>query len=153
MPWITFNSIELEKDRVSKTGKKYDCYVMRGTKKGFPPAEDEPYEKIFFDNSTAPILERGVLRPGISIVSFLQHGCKPGDMIKIKNVRRGATWEIESIENMTTSKGGAAKEYTPMTDEEADEAYAQQMPAMTDATRPQAPRTPQMAPLNYQPAV
>ena len=153
MPWITFNSIEFDKDRVSKAGKKYDCYVLRGTKKGFSPAEDEPYEKIFFENSTAPILEKGVLRQGISIVSWLTNAVKPGDMIKIKNVRRGANWEIESLENITTSKGGNAKEYTEMSDDEVAEAHSRQMPAMTDATRPQAPRTPQMAPLDYQPAM
>jgi hypothetical protein len=153
MPWVTFNSIEFEEGRTSKSGKKYDCYVLRGMRKGFPPDVDAPYEKVFFDNSSVTIIEKGVARPGISVVQFLQKGCKPGDMLSLKNVRRGATWELESIENKTTSRGGGAKDYEPLSDEEASAAYAMQMQPMTDPSRPAAPRTPQMAPLNYTPAM
>lgn len=153
MAWITFESIDFEEGRTSKTGKKYDCYVMRGTKKGFDGVADAPYEKIFFDNSATNIIEKGVVRPGVSIVQFLQKACNPGDVISLKNVRRGGKWELESIENKTTSRGGGAADYEPLTNEELTMLRNAQMPAMSDPTRPAAPVTPLMAPINYTPAV
>jgi hypothetical protein len=152
MPWITFESIEHEKDRVSKTGKKYDCYVLHGTKKGYNGAPDEAYEKIFFDNSATCIIEKGVSRPNISVVQFLQKGVNPGDMLVIKNTKRQGRWELDSIENLTTSRGGSASDYAPITPEELNKLQGMQMQTIADPTRPAAPATPMMAPLNYQPA-
>jgi len=127
--------------------------VMKGIKKGYDNAPDEPYEKVFFDNSATTVIEKGVARPGISIVQFLQKACKPGDTICIKNVRKQGRWELESIENKTTSKGGFAVDYEPLSNEEAALMQSQQMQPVADPTRPAAPVTPRMAPLNYQPAV
>ena len=152
MAWIIYEGLDFETGRTGKSGKKYDCYVMRGIKKGFPPEPDAPYEKVFFENSATTIIEKGVARPNVSIVSFLQKGCKPGDMISINNVRKQGRWEVESIENKTTSKGKTAVDYTPLGDDELATLRDQQMPAEYDPTRPAAPATPQMAPLNYNPA-
>ena len=152
MPWIIFDSIDFEQNRKSKAGKPYDCYVLRGIKKGFDGAADEPYEKIFFENSATSIIEKGVVRPNVSIVQFLQKGCNPGDTISIKNVRRSGRWELESIENKTAAKSGTAADYEPLTNEQLEQLRSMQMPAMSDPTRPAAPATPMMAPINYTPA-
>lgn len=153
MAWITFEELTYETDRVGKSGKKYDCYLMKGIKKGYDGTPDEPYEKVFFENSATTVIEKGVARPNISIVQFLQKGVNPGDMIAIKNVRKQGKWEIESIENKTASKGGFVVDYEPLSDAEAMQLQSQQMQPEIDPTRPAAPATPRMAPLNYQPAV
>lgn len=152
MAWIVYEGLEYETDRVSKAGKKYDCYVMKGTKKLYPDGE-EPYAKVFFDNSSTTIIEKGVARPNISVVQFLQKGCNPGDLLVIKNVRRGGKWELESIENRTTNRGGGTvNDYEPLSKEELNDMQNKMMGYESDPTRPAAPTTPQMAPINYNPA-
>jgi hypothetical protein len=146
MAWIKFEKIEFKDNLKSKAGTPYSAHVLTGIKKGYDGAPDEPYQKTLFENVPTTVIESGVERPGISIVSFFSKGCLPGDTVIIKNVRRAKGWEIASVENLRLSRGPAAKEYTPLTDDEKTavvEEYA-------DVTRPS---TPQMAPLNYKPAV
>ncbi len=112
--WYIHDKIEYRDDLVSKrTGSKYGAWVISGTKKGFQDTPDEPYERKFFDSSTATIIEKGVERPNLSVVQFFQKAVKPGDTIKIKYVRRGNGWDIDTMENIS----GQAPTYEPLPDD------------------------------------
>lgn len=115
--WVEFNSIESSDKITSRAGKTFPGWIAKGTKKGYDGAPDSPWEKIFFDNSDTTIIERGVARPGISIVSFLRDGCKAGDTLVIRNEREsnGKFWRITSIENISQKKPAT---YKPLSDEE-----------------------------------
>ena len=102
--WIIFDKIEERNDLVSKAGKNYTGFILSGTKKGFEGTADEPYEKVFFDTQTATVIEKGVSRPGKSIVQFFQKACKAGDMLVIRNEKDGKNWRIVSIENISGKK-------------------------------------------------
>lgn len=112
--WIVFDSITRHDDLVSsKTGNTYTGYVLKGTKKGFQGEPDAPYEKVFFDTQATTVIEKGVSRPGKSVVQFFQKACKPGDTIIIKNERDGKNWRIVSVENIA----GKVPTYEPLPDE------------------------------------
>lgn len=145
MAWITFKEIEFKDDLVSKAGNPYAAYVLTGTKRGFAGDKDEPFEKILFEGQPVTVIEKGIRRPGISVVQFFQKACKPGDLVIMRSVRKGTRWELESVELGRNSSGAA--DYVPLTEEQIKNAPDTQ--DFSDATRP---RTPQQAPLDYVPA-
>jgi len=146
MAWITFESIEFNPKCVSKKGTTFAGYVMKGVKRGFDGAADEPYSKFFFDNSATTVIEKGIERPNVSIVQFLQKACASGDTLVFKNVRRGGKWELESVENRTLTN--TASDYEPLTDEELL-IMRNKMPVMDVPNDPTRPATPQMGRVNH----
>jgi hypothetical protein len=147
MPWITFKSIEFKDDLVSKAGAPYSAYVLKAVKRGFEGEEDAPYEKILFEGRPVTVIEEGVARPGISVVQFFQKACKPGDLVIMRNVRKGKNWELDSVELGGKGRSKAA-DYVPLTKEQIADAQA----SSADFSDPTRPRTPQQAPLTYVPA-
>lgn len=102
--WVEFDKIEYQKGIMSQKGTVYDGYVATGTKRGYQGEPDAPWRKIFFDTQATTIIERGLNRPGCSIVEFLQKGVKHGDTLCIRSEREGAFWRIISMENIAGSK-------------------------------------------------
>lgn len=122
--WIKFESIEFKKGLKAKSGRLYDAWVFKGMKKGFENEPDTPYEKTFFDNTTTSVIEKGVTRPNISIVSFLQHGCEPGDMLVVQFAKSGPrrNLDVESIRNLTKDNStNTAQKYVPLPDNDAND--------------------------------
>ena len=151
MAWITFESIEKKDDLVSKAGNKYSAWVLRGTKRGYKADPDTQYEKILFENRAVTVIEKGIERPGISIVQFFLNGCKPGDLVILKSVQKNGRWEIESVENRAYTN--AAADYEPLDAAEINAMKAAAPQMVADPTRPAAPKTPFMAPVKYAPAM
>lgn len=164
MPWINFDKIQAETRKSKNTGNEYQCHVMYGIKRGVKGEPDAPYEKVLFANQPITVIEKGVRRPGQSIVKFLETANK-GDLIVIKNVRNPQNpnqWMMDSIENRSQN---VELDYKPLSDEEADKLRAMQQPMqapmMNAPMMPQMPQmpmyqeaparptTPYMAPLNY----
>lgn len=112
--WVKFEDIKFVEGMMSKDGKSYSGWVASGIKKGYGEEPDKEWQKTFFDNSTCTIIEKGILRPGLSIVQFLQRGVKPGDTVEIKSEKDGRFWRIVSMENISNR----VAEYTPLTDEQ-----------------------------------
>lgn len=122
--WFKFESIEFKKGLKAKSGRLYDAWVLKGMKKGFDNEPDTPYEKTFFDNTTTSVIEKGVTRPGISIVSFFRNGCEPGDMIVLQYIKSGPrrNLDVESVRNLTKDGNtNSALEYKPLPDTDAQD--------------------------------
>lgn len=122
--WLKFDSIEFKKGLTAKSGRKYDAWLLKGMKKGFNDEPDTPYEKTFFDNTTVSVIEKGVTRPGISIVSFLRNGCEPGDTLALQFSKQGVrrNLDVETIRNITKdSSSGTAQKYVPLPDDDAED--------------------------------
>lgn len=119
--WLTFNSIEYKSNLISaKTGKEYSAYIVKGMKQKYPAGTgEEPWERTFFDTSTATIIEQGINRPNKSIVQFFQKAVRPGDRVEIKSEKSGLFWEISSLENIT-NKGREVPTYEPLSPEELE---------------------------------
>ena len=94
---LRFDSVEQVTDRISRGGKRYDCWVVKGLKKGFDGAPDVPYEKTIFETDTITVFEQGVTRPGCSLLQYLQKACKQGDSLTVKSERDGKFWRWTSI--------------------------------------------------------
>lgn len=133
--WLTFNSIEYKPNLVSpKTGKEYSAHIVRGTKQKYPMGSgEEPWERTFFDTSTATIIEQGISRPNKSVVQFFQKAVRPGDKVDVKSEKVGPYWEITSLENIT-NKGREVPTYEPLSPEEI-----QEIKNMTQQPFPPAP--------------
>lgn len=116
--WVKFDNIKFVEGMQSKNGTTYSGWVASGIKKGYGEEPDSEWQKTFFDNSTCTIIEKGILRPGLSIVQFLQRGVKPGDTVEIKSEKDGRFWRIVSMENISNR----VAEYTPLTDEQIAQA-------------------------------
>lgn len=117
MAWITFERLEYDPAMVSRTtGKTYAGYRLQGIKRGYGNMPDAPYEKVLFDNTTATVIEKGVKRPGMSVIEFIKKAVQPGDTIDMKQQRRGQFWEITTIENITNK----TPTYEPLSDSEAE---------------------------------
>lgn len=112
--WFVFDNIEHRNDLQGQSGKKYSGYVVTGTKRGYDGAPDVPYQKILFENQSCTVIERGIPRPGVSIVQFFQKGVKPGDLLVIKNERDGRFWKWDTI----TKRDESIPTYEPLTEEE-----------------------------------
>ena len=110
---------------VSRQGKKFDGWVIHGTKKGFQETPDEPYTKTIFDNQSITVVEKGVVRRGQSLLQFLQKAVKPGDTLSIQSERDGKFWRWTKIENRSQENPS----YEPLTDEQADLLRSVQKPA------------------------
>ena len=123
--WLVFEGIEEKKDMVSRQGKKFDGWVIHGTKKGFQETPDEPYTKTIFDNQSITVVEKGVVRRGQSLLQFLQKAVKPGDTLSIQSERDGKFWRWTKIENRSQENPS----YEPLTDEQADLLSSAQKPA------------------------
>jgi hypothetical protein len=123
--WLVFEGIEEKKDMVSRQGKKFDGWVIHGTKKGFQETPDEPYTKTIFDNQSITVVEKGVVRRGQSLLQFLQKAVKPGDTLSIQSERDGKFWRWTKIENRSQENPS----YEPLTDEQADLLRSAQKPA------------------------
>lgn len=122
--WFKFESIEFKKGLKAKSGRLYDAWVLKGMKKGFDNEPDTPYEKTFFDNTTTSVIEKGVTRPNISIVSFFRDGCEPGDMIVLQYTKSGPrrNLDVESVRNLTKDGNtNTAQKYTPLPEQEAED--------------------------------
>jgi len=113
---LVFESIEEVKDKISRQGKRYDCWIVRGKKKGFEGAPDMPYEKTIFPTDTITVLEQGISRPGCSLLQFLQKACKPGDSLTIKSERDGKFWRWANIQKYEGRGGfgGDLPTYEPL---------------------------------------
>lgn len=122
--WLVFEGIEEKKDMVSRQGKKFDGWVIHGTKKGFQETPDEPYTKTIFDNQSITVVEKGVVRRGQSLLQFLQKAVKPGDTLSIQSERDGKFWRWTKIENRSQENPS----YEPLTDEQADLLRSAQKP-------------------------
>ena len=123
--WLVFEGIEEKKDMVSRQGKKFDGWVIHGTKRGFQETPDEPYTKTIFDNQSITVVEKGVVRRGQSLLQFLQKAVKPGDTLSIQSERDGKFWRWTKIENRSQENPS----YEPLTDEQADMLRSAQKPA------------------------
>jgi hypothetical protein len=138
--WITFDSIEYNPKCTSRNGKTFAGWVAKGTKKGFDDEPDSPWEKVFFDNNATTIIERGISRPGCSIVEFLQKACKKGDTLVIRNERDGKFWRVVSMQNISMDKPS----YTPLTEAEVATMQASQATEVAhDALKQSAQATPE----------
>ena len=122
--WLVFEGIEEKKDMVSRQGKKFDGWVIHGTKTGFQETPDEPYTKTIFDNQSITVVEKGVVRRGQSLLQFLQKAVKPGDTLSIQSERDGKFWRWTKIENRSQENPS----YEPLTDEQADLLRSAQKP-------------------------
>ncbi len=104
--WIKFDKIQQEERISAKSGKEYTAYVMYGTKIGgkLPSGrvqKDEPFEKIFFDNSLNNCTTKdGTRYPNTNVVSFLQNNANPGDTIELKSIKDQSSvtgWTLSEI--------------------------------------------------------
>lgn len=130
--WFIFDSIELKNDLVSRAGRPFTGYVLKGERKGFNKEPNTPYEKILFDNTATTVIEKGIERPNCSIVQFFQKACSPGDIVIIKFVRRGGNmWDIASVEKLGERQD--LPTYEPLT-EEQEKALKSQGVAGSEAT-------------------
>lgn len=136
--WLIFDSIEFNPNLVSRTGTKYGAWVLKGKRKGYNGEEDSPYEKKFFDNQATTIIEHGIPRPNCSIVQFFQKGVVPGDVVKIKFVRNGQRWDVESMEPLAKT----APTYEPLTESEVEKLKASQVAAVNFAEMQTSQRPP-----------
>ena len=122
--WLKYEGIEIKRGLTAKSGKKYDAWVLKGQRKGFDGAPDTPYEKTFFDNTTTTVVEKGVNRPGIGIVSFFRNGCDVGDTIIMTYSKTGPrrNLDVETIRNLTKDgQSSSAIEYTPLDERDAED--------------------------------
>lgn len=143
--WFTFESITEEKGLKSeKTGKTYDAWILKGIKKGFDGEKDEPYEKMFFGNSTTTIVEFGMERPNCGIVEFFLKGVNPGETVILRNVRVGKNWEVMAIERTGKRSDGSLAPYEPLKPgdvssiQEAEESFEKGKPAPEGSIPPWA---------------
>ncbi len=116
--WFVFDSLEEKKGCVGRSGKVFDAWILKGTKKGYEDTPDAPYEKTIFDTSVTSITEKGIHRDGISVLQYFQKQAKKGDTFVIKSERDGKFWRWAHIEKLGEQK--AKPEYTPLTDEQAE---------------------------------
>lgn len=115
--WFIFDSIELKHDLVSRAGRTFTGYVLKGERKGYDKDPNTPYEKILFENTATTVIEKGIERPNCSIVQFFQKACSPGDIVIMKFVRRGGNmWDITSVEKLGESRD--LPTYEPLTEEQ-----------------------------------
>lgn len=121
--WFQFETLAFEEGRVSRTGTKYNAWVLRGKRKGFSGEPDTPYEKVVFENTTGTVIEKGINRPDCSVLQFFQKAVKPGDIVKIKYVRNGQRWEFGTLEKLNDA---ANPTYEPLTDEQVNNIKAAQ---------------------------
>ena len=128
--WVIYQGIEERKNMVSQAGNKFDCFVLQGIKKGYNGEPDKPYEKILFPNTTITVIERGLLRNGMSLLQFLQKACKPGDLLIVKSERdRNGTWRWTQIEK----KDDSMPTYEPLSDEDFNKLSTVAAPAVSAA--------------------
>lgn len=130
--WFVFDNIEHRTDLQGQSGKTYSGYVVTGTKRGFDGAPDAPYQKVLFENQSCTIVERGIPRPGMSIVQFFQKGVKPGELLVIKSEREGRFWRWSTI----TKRDEVIPTYEPLTDADVQN-YKQNNPTV-NVTAPAA---------------
>lgn len=112
--WLIFNELEERKGMMSKAGKPFDAFIVKGMKKGFNDEPDTPYEKVIFDTSTVAVTEKGIYRDNLSLLQYFQKQAKPGDSFFIKSERDGKFWRWAHIEKV----GDRAPKptYEPLTD-------------------------------------
>ena len=126
--WLEFEKLEEKKGMVGRSGKKFDGWVLHGTKKGFQEDPDAPYTKTIFDNQVITVVEKGVTRRNQSLLQYLQKAVKPGDTLKITSERDGKFWRWSKIENRSSEQ----PTYEPLTDEQADYLRTAQAPEEED---------------------
>lgn len=121
--WVIYESME-KKELTSKAGKPYVAWSFEGTKKGMKSKgePDTPYQRSFFDNQLVTVIEKGVVRPNVPVVQFIQKACKPGDQIELKFDRSGTMPVLTTVRNMSDD----VPVYEPLSDEEATQLLASQ---------------------------
>lgn len=123
--WVEFDKIEFQDNLRSRSGSEYSAWVATGTKQAYKDVPAAPWRKVFFENQATTVVERGMPRPGCSIVQFLKKGVSKGDILVIKSERDGPTfWRIVSMEN----KSRNMPSYEPLP-EESKPAVLQSIPA------------------------
>ena len=128
--WVIYQGVEERKNMVSNAGNKFDCFVLHGIKKGYQGEPDKPYEKILFPSTAITVVERGLLRNGMSLLQFLQKACQPGDLLDVKSERdRNGTWRWTQIEK----KGDNIPTYEPLSDEDFSKLSTVAAPAVSAA--------------------
>lgn len=132
--WFQFGSIT-EREFESKAGKPYTAFELVGIKKGWQSEPDSEWSRKIFRQDAVTVIENGVKRPGISLVSYFQNAVKPGDVIIVKQERNGSFWDIKTVEKLGAQNGGEPEEYTPLD--------AEQAPALKEAEE---------LPADYEPA-
>lgn len=143
--WLNFSGVEYKTDLKNRDGKQYSGWVITGTRRGFDGAEDTDWSRVIFENTPVTVIEQGIHRAGQSLLQFLQKACQPGDLLVIKSVRKGTRWEIATIENRSINN---KLEYNPLTTEERAKLLAQAVEVPADPTRPAAPTTALMTPVD-----
>lgn len=83
--WIKFDKLQQE-NRTSRDGNPYVAYVLYGTRLGGKEyGGDQPYERIFFDNTTANVTTRNNIRyEEAGVVNFINNNVNVGDVIELK---------------------------------------------------------------------
>lgn len=112
--WFVFDNIEHRNDLKGQSGRTYSAYVVTGTRRGFNGEPDMPYQKVLFPNQSCTIIERGIPRPGMSIVQFFEKAVTPGETLSIKSERDGKFWKWDTISKMEET----LPTYEPLTEEE-----------------------------------
>lgn len=112
--WFVFDNIEHRNDLKGQSGRTYSAYVVTGTRRGFNGDPDMPYQKVLFPNQSCTIIERGIPRPGMSIVQFFEKAVTPGETLSIKSERDGKFWKWDTISKMEET----LPTYEPLTEEE-----------------------------------
>lgn len=141
--WFRFESIDEKHNLVGQSGKSYSGFVVSGVKLGYQDSPDQPYQKVLFPNQACTVIERGITRPGVSVVQFFQKAAKPGDVFDIKSEREGKFWKWISIAKREDNN----PTYEPLTDEQVNQykmAQAAQAPMNVGTIRQQtsAPALP-----------
>ena len=126
--WLEFEKLEEKKGMVGRSGKKFDGWVLHGTKKGFQEDPDAPYTKTIFDSQVITVVEKGVTRRNQSLLQYLQKAVKPGDTLNITSERDGKFWRWSKIENRSSERPS----YEPLTDDQADYLRSAQAPEEED---------------------
>lgn len=112
--YLIFDKLEEKKNQIGRSGKPFDCFIVHGKRKGFQDAPDTPYTKTIFDTSTVTVVEKGINRPGCSLLQYFQKAVKPGDVLKIVSERDGKFWRWASITKW--GEGRTLPTYEPLDD-------------------------------------
>lgn len=130
--WVSNVKIQ-QREFESMDGRPYTAYEITGIKKGYNGAPDEEWSKKVFESDAATVIENGVARPGISVVSFFKNAVKESDTVSIKQERAGKFWKINELSIVGAgNKGVAPAPYVPLEASQSVSEASQQ--ATTEAT-------------------
>lgn len=111
--WISNTKLE-KREFTSAAGKSYTAWELSGIKKGYDGAPDSEWSKKLFETDSATVIENGLQRPNISVVSFFRNAVKPEDTVNLKQVRNGKFWKIVELSIVGSDNPNKPMEYTPL---------------------------------------